>query len=64
MSSIESRDIEDIEGDENASPNVNANSRRRSPKSFKKLLSPEEDSSVPVNAASYLQKVGESSISA
>jgi hypothetical protein len=49
--------FDDEEDRENVSPNVRDDNKPRfvAPKTFKKLLS--EESSLPVNASSYLQKV-------
>lgn len=49
--------FDDDEDTENVSPNVRDGNKPRAvaPKSFKKLLS--EESIIPVNASSYLQKV-------
>ena len=50
--------VQHFENDENASPNIGVSkSQKKSPKSFKKLLAPEDDSLLPTNAISYLQKV-------
>ena len=51
--------FDDDEDTENVSPNVRDGNKPRkvAPKSFKKLLSSEENTFLPVNASSYLQKV-------
>ena len=50
--------VQHYENDENASPNIRiSKSDKKSPKSFKKLLAPEDESLIPTNALSYLQKV-------
>lgn len=59
MSGYDAFDYHFDEDSENVKPNVNAApiSSTESPKSFKKLLSPEEDTVFLSNPVSYLQKV-------
>lgn len=49
--------VDEEEDTENVSPNVRDSNKPRfvAPKTFKKLIS--EESTLPVNASSYLQKV-------
>ena len=52
------QDFENNANDENVSPNVNPQrALSKSPRSFKKLLVSDDDSLLPNNAISYLQKV-------